>query len=296
MNRLSPKMSRFFVPHLTIVLLMLQGAGYLLVNTNIFPYLLLDPYQVLHGQVWRLVTWLCVPTAGIFDFALMSFLFYLPIGMHLESVWGDSLYTLYITVGMVLTIVGAFALYGYTYFFALAKGGTSPEQMAQSMQMMSALLSVRFSPYYLMMSIFFAYAATFPDHIVLFMFILPIKMKWLGIGYGLMTIYNIYQTNLAGRVVIICSLLNFVIFFLWSQKSAIRRNTPAQARRRQEFRQAVHMSPEKGVTHHKCAVCGATDIDHPEYEFRYCSKCMGNYEYCQEHLFTHTHVTHIPEP
>ena len=41
---------------------------------------------------------------------------------------------------------------------------------------------------------------------------------------------------------------------------------------------------------HRCAVCGVTDLSHPDYEFRYCSKCNGAYEYCQEHLFTHTHV------
>ena len=41
---------------------------------------------------------------------------------------------------------------------------------------------------------------------------------------------------------------------------------------------------------HKCAICGRTDITHPDLEFRYCSKCSGAYEYCQDHLFTHTHV------
>ncbi|MFQ9748684.1 MAG: hypothetical protein ACLRYY_06955 [Anaerobutyricum soehngenii] len=41
---------------------------------------------------------------------------------------------------------------------------------------------------------------------------------------------------------------------------------------------------------HKCAVCGKTELDDPNLEFRYCSKCNGNYEYCNEHLFTHTHV------
>ena len=32
------------------------------------------------------------------------------------------------------------------------------------------------------------------------------------------------------------------------------------------------------------------ELDDPKLEFRYCSKCNGNYEYCQEHLFTHKHV------
>ena len=46
-----------------------------------------------------------------------------------------------------------------------------------------------------------------------------------------------------------------------------------------------------GKTRHRCAVCGRTELDNPELEFRYCSKCEGNYEYCQDHLYTHKHVT-----
>ena len=44
------------------------------------------------------------------------------------------------------------------------------------------------------------------------------------------------------------------------------------------------------VTKHKCAVCGRTELDGDNLEFRFCSKCKGNYEYCQDHLFTHKHV------
>ena len=40
-----------------------------------------------------------------------------------------------------------------------------------------------------------------------------------------------------------------------------------------------------------CAVCGRTDLDDPELVFRFSSKCEGDYEYCQDHLYTHKHVT-----
>ena len=46
----------------------------------------------------------------------------------------------------------------------------------------------------------------------------------------------------------------------------------------------------KNMPRHKCAICGRTEKDDPDLEFRYCSKCEGNYEYCQDHLFTHEHV------
>ena len=45
---------------------------------------------------------------------------------------------------------------------------------------------------------------------------------------------------------------------------------------------------KKNGAMHECAVCHRTELDDPELEFRYCSKCDGNYEYCQDHLFTYT--------
>ena len=41
---------------------------------------------------------------------------------------------------------------------------------------------------------------------------------------------------------------------------------------------------------HRCSICGRTNLTNPELTFRYCSKCAGNHEYCQDHLFTHVHV------
>ena len=41
---------------------------------------------------------------------------------------------------------------------------------------------------------------------------------------------------------------------------------------------------------HTCSICGRTNITNPELMFRFCSKCCGNHEYCQDHLFTHEHV------
>ena len=59
---------------------------------------------------------------------------------------------------------------------------------------------------------------------------------------------------------------------------------------RKEFRSKVKAAPKQTVTRHKCAICGRTDESNPELEFRFCSKCNGNYEYCNDHLFTHKHV------
>ena len=47
---------------------------------------------------------------------------------------------------------------------------------------------------------------------------------------------------------------------------------------------------EKGY-HHKCAVCGRTDTDYPDLQFRYCSKCAGYHCFCSDHIFNHVHFT-----
>jgi hypothetical protein len=44
------------------------------------------------------------------------------------------------------------------------------------------------------------------------------------------------------------------------------------------------------MTFHKCTVCGITEKDNPDMDFRYCSKCAGDYEYCMDHLKNHDHM------
>jgi hypothetical protein len=57
MHKLERKIGRFAIPRLTIVLLACYIAGYILeiVAPEFLSYLTLDPYKILHGQVWRLV-------------------------------------------------------------------------------------------------------------------------------------------------------------------------------------------------------------------------------------------------
>lgn len=151
----------------------------------------------------------------------------------------------------------------------------------------SRIVSVFFSTYYVNMSIFLAFAATFPEAQMLLMFIVPVKAKWLGILDGVLLLYDfLFEGNFVTRIVILASLLNFIIFFLRSRSHI--HMTPKQMRRRATFKQDIRRNSK--VTKHKCAVCGQTDDDDPNLEFRFCSKCNGNYEYCQQHLYTHTHV------
>ena len=116
-----------------------------------------------------------------------------------------------------------------------------------------------FSTYYISMSILLAFTATYPDAQVLLYFFIPIKMKWLGLIYGFFIVINFIQSGWAGRVVIIASLLNFILFFLGTRN--LKRYSPKEQKRRYDFKKATAPTRVKNgqVTRHKCAVCGRTE-------------------------------------
>ena len=64
----------------------------------------------------------------------------------------------------------------------------------------------------------------------------------------------------------------------------------AYKKKGREFQKKQTVPKKKNGALHECAVCHRTELDDPTLEFRYCSKCDGDYEYCQDHLFTHKHV------
>ena len=72
---------------------------------------------------------------------------------------------------------------------------------------------------------------------------------------------------------------------------------PSHVRQRQKTvnfkREARRIQREQANKpyHYKCAVCGRTDVDHPELEFRYCSRCVGYHCFCQDHINNHVHFT-----
>lgn len=280
MSNFEKRFGKYAIANLSLILILCYVVGYViqLVNANFLLYLTLDPYAILHGQIWRLFTWIIMPPSSLDPFTIIMLLFYYNIGTSLERTWGVYRYNVYLFSGMLFTILGSFVWLGIQ--FLLTGGGVGLKET-------SMIVSLLFSTYYVNMSIFLAFAATFPDVQVLLMFIIPVKVKWLGILDGLVLLYDfLFAGGMVTRIVIASSLLNFVIFFLTSRSHI--HMTPKQMKRRAEFKQDIRRNSK--VTKHKCAVCGQTEDDDPNLEFRFCSKCNGNYEYCQQHLFSHTHV------
>lgn len=283
LDKLERKLGRFAIPNLTVYLMICYVIGFMLWNLaamNLIPaevigYLTLEPALILRGQVWRLITWLVVPPSSNLISLVFFVLLYYSLGTALERTWGVFRYNVYIFSGLLFTVLAVFGLYAFYYF-------------AYGFEMPMSVLGMAGSNY-VTLSIFLAFAAIYPEMEVLLYFILPIKMKWMALVYVAIAGYDFINGNIVTRVMIGASLLNFVIFFLSTRN--FKRFGPGEQARKAKFKKQSrpHMTYTNGA-HHRCAVCGRTELDDPCLEFRYCSKCNGNYEYCQDHLFTHEHV------
>lgn len=272
-NKLERKFGRYAIHNLTLYLIggYIIGFGVYMFVPNLLNLLTLEPAYILHGQIWRIISWVLIPPSGNIFTTVIMMLFYYSLGTALERTWGAFRYNVYIFSGILFTVIGAFLLYLIVGVDAVGYG-------------------VFFSTYYINMSIFLAFAVSYPDMEVLLYFILPIKMKWMALVYAALTIYDLVRGNLFTRIAIIASLLNFIVFFLSSRN--VKPYMPKEQMRKRKFKQEQerpHMTYAGGARH-RCAVCGRTELDDPNLEFRFCSKCNGNYEYCQDHLFTHEHV------
>lgn len=302
-DKMEKKFGKFAIPNLMNYLIAGYIIGYVMefgsqyTNVNLVQMLTLEPAMILSGQIWRIVSWILIPPPQNIVFAIIMLIFYWQIGRDLEQTMGSFRFNLYVFGGIIFTIIGAFIYYGmYTAIHGAGVIG----------------IGNYFTMDYINLGLFLAFAVFYPDVPVLFWFVIPIKMKYLSIIYGIMMVIEFVMADWGGRTAIISSLLNFLIFFLMIRKSKFV--SPGERKRQQRYRQQYNagqqanqryrqggnpyanaqssrsQSPLKKPHVHKCEICGRTEITNPELEFRYCSKCKGNHEYCSDHLFTHKHI------
>ena len=282
LRKLEKKFGRYAIPNLMYYIIIMYGMGLIIyvANPNIyFQYLSLDVGAILQGQIWRIVTFLICPpsmssdpmTSVLLSAIAMSLYYFL--GRTLEQVWGIFRFNLYFLMGILGHIVAAFILYFATW------------------ALIGVPLSFPLTTYYLNNSLFLAFAVTFPNLMFRLYFVIPIKASWLGIFIGAEFLYDFIFGGFVSKICIGLSLLNFVVFFLMTRN--YRKISPSEIRRKQKFKSNVKAANAQKIKigHPRCAVCGRTEKDDPNLEFRYCSKCEGGLEYCMDHLYTHKHVT-----
>ena len=198
LNKMERKFGRFAIQGLMKYIILFYVAGYLIefLAPQAYSFLTLEPYLIFHyGQVWRLVSWVLIPPpTGNFFFAIIMIILYYQLGTALERTWGAFKFNVYIFGGMIFTVLGALLLY-------VIYGVNTPVSMGGS-----------FSTYYINMTIFLAFAMCYPDMRIMLYFIIPIKMKWMAGIYAALIIYEMIISSWGGRVAIIASVLNFLLY------------------------------------------------------------------------------------
>ena len=154
------------------------------------------PYYIFHGQIWRLVTFIFVPEGSKLFFVAISLYFYYFIGNALEREWGSARFTVFYGIGVLVNIAVGLVLsflYGLNYPWPVV------------------------SMYYINMSLFFAFAALYPDLQVLLFFIIPVKVKWLAwidaAFFAWSILSSLFHLNWVGVVLPVVAILNFLLFF-----------------------------------------------------------------------------------
>lgn len=237
-------------------------------------YLIFSAREIFtEGQIWRLLTFVLVPnTSGIW--LVIQLYFYYSIGSTLERYWGKGKFTVYYLMGVFLTVI-----YGSVIWFIDGS-------------------SLSLTALYINLSLFLAFATVFPDAMVLLFFIIPIKMKWLGIISGAFFVATIIsmlinEGTLTSFLPVI-ALLNYLLFCgdrlfdLFRPAGYKQRNKTINYKR--AARNYNKKQTKKPYTR-KCEVCGKTDTEYPDLEFRFCSRCVGYHCFCIDHINSHIHFT-----
>lgn len=285
LNKLERRFGRYAIPNLMryIVALLVLGLVIGSFFTNLFDYMTLDFSAIMKGQVWRLFTFL-IPFntfSNILFFAITTYVYFI-IGNALENTWGAFRFNLYFFTGILFNILGFLFVY-LVFHYNIA--GLSPT-------VLGCICS----------SMFFVFAALYPNMTFNLYFLIPIKAKYLAWLYGAFYLFDIFTAVKSGQAIreipLVLSMATFLVFFLATRN--YRRISPAEYKRKANYRRQMNEGRNTGnvtqfrgqnvITRHKCAVCGRTEMDGDQLEFRFCSKCDGNYEYCMDHLFTHEHV------
>lgn len=185
MNKLEYKFRRFGIYNLMIYITGTMLAVYLAENLTRLPIssaLSLNMNMVFSGQVWRLVTFVFVPPNNMILWVFVTLYFYYFIGTSLENAWGSSKFTLFYLFGVVGAII-------------------------------AALISGYGDNMYLNLSLFLAFAATYPDQELLLFFVLPIKVKYLAYVDLAILLLSFISGSWTVKAAIAFSLLNLLLFF-----------------------------------------------------------------------------------
>lgn len=203
-QKLERKLGRYAVPDLMKYICVIYVVGFLILTFNpllYFYYLDLDPEAILHGHIWRIVTFLFYPPSTSLIWMVVATFVYYSLGTTLESLWGTFKYNFFYFTGVLMLVLTSLLVYIITGY---------PLQLY---------------PTYMTFSIFLAYALTFPDSTFLIYFIIPVKARWLAVAEVVLYVLMFIMSPDPGtKVAILLSLLNVALFFFLTNQKPKNRN------------------------------------------------------------------------
>jgi hypothetical protein len=255
LNRLERTFAPYAIHNLTLTLVVLQSLAWCLMQARpeIEENLILQRSLLLHGQWWRLLSFIFLPPASnpIFLFFALWLLYLM--GTALEAQWGAFRFNLYLLIAYLATVASVF----------IAPDGAATNA-------------------YIAGSIFLAFAFLYPDFKLLLFFILPVKVKWIALVTWIFYFVSFAIGDWLTKMLIVASVSNFLLFF---GKDIVQR---MKLGHRQMVRKIGTVAVQDEAIN-RCIVCGTTEKTDRKMEFRYCPECAGTPCYCLVHLQGHAH-------
>ena len=245
-------------------------------NPILYNLLVFDRNAILHGQLWRLISYpLTFYNSNVLLMALVLYCYY-SLGRAIETIWGTFRFNLFYLTGIVMMDV-----------YCMLFGGQADVT-------------------YLNLSLFLSYATMFPNSGFLLFFIIPVKAWIFALVDLALVVYGLIAYPFPYNLFSVISLANYFLFFgkdvlnviplSWRikfnrifKKGAAPRQPKVVPFAKIEVKKVPVQQAKPSYTH-RCTICGRTDVSHPQLEFRYCSKCNGYFCYCEDHINNHAHV------
>ena len=253
-------------------------------NPILYNILAFDRELILHGQIWRLLSYVLIYDAGNLILTAIALVCYYSLGSAMENLWGTLRFNLFYLTGILLQDV-----------FCMIFGGSA-------------------SVGNLNLSLFLGYATLYPTAQFLFLFIIPVR-AWIFAVFDLgLTIYQVLVLTSYGwfpySLYPLVAIANYFLFFgkdvvnvfpmSWrvnasrlfkkKKKSAASKQKPSVIPFPSAGSYQASTATPKAPYNHRCSICGRTDVSHPDLEFRYCSRCNGYHCYCEDHISNHEHI------
>lgn len=208
LNKMERKFGRYYIENLMLYIvigtLIVYAFGFLFGDIPLLSFMTFDRDAILHGQIWRIVSFIFIPESGNPISMVFWLYFYWFIGSNLESYWGSFNFNVFYFSGVLFSVIS-----GFITGFA--------------------------TNHYLNLSLFLAMAVIAPNTQLLLFFFIPVKMKWLAWFDAAVLIYDFipvsaitmavqYKMPFSAfgaimngywdiRFAILLSMLNFLLFF-----------------------------------------------------------------------------------